>query len=82
MFLILLLGTCWETNWKLWEPIEKLEEFDVSTMGTFWEFGGNFFIIKKTTQKSILESPLRINQIGGPIGLRTISQENLVQPQS
>jgi hypothetical protein len=29
-----------------------------------------------------LESPLRINQIGGPIGLRTISQENLVQPQS
>jgi hypothetical protein len=82
MFLILLLGTCWETNWKLWEPIEKLKEFDVSTIGTFWEFGGSFFIIKKTTQKSNLESSLRINQIGGPIGLITISQENLMQPQS
>ncbi len=47
-------------------------------MGTFSKFGGNFFIIKKTTQKSILGSSLRINQIGGPIGLRTISQENLM----
>jgi len=46
MFLILLLGTCWETSWKLWEPIEKLKEFYVSTMGTFWEFGGNSFYHK------------------------------------
>jgi hypothetical protein len=47
-------------------------------LAIWWEF----FYIERTTQKSNLESILRINQIGGPIGLRIISQENLTQPQS
>jgi len=73
-----MLGNKLETMGTHWEVKRIWCEHHGNLLGIWWEF---FFIIK-TTQICFLESSLKINQISGPIGLRTINQENLMQPQS